>query len=284
MRFLLLGARGQLGQELWPLLPGEVVAPGRGQADLCRPAELLGLLDELAPDAVVNCAAYNFVDRAEAEPEAAFAVNAWGARALARWCGRRGRLLVHFSTDHVFGLDAGRRRPYAEDEAPGPVGVYGLSKLAGEHLIRAACPRHLIIRSCGLYGLRGTGGKGANFVEVMLRLAAEGRPVRVVADQRCTPTAAAELAAATVSLIREGRLGLFHRTGGGACSWHEFATAVFEEAGLPVVPDPITTAEYAAAAPRPAYSVLASRLPPLRPWRQALAEYLARRRGLGRAA
>src|SRR5439155_20410681 len=134
------------------------------------------------------CAAYNFVDKAETEPEAAFAVNAWGVRELAKACTAAGTKLVHFSTDYVFGLDAGRAEPLTENDPPGPVSVYGLSKLAGEYVVRAALPNHLVIRTCGLYGVWGSGGKGTNFVETMLRLAAEGKRLPVVNDQRCTPS------------------------------------------------------------------------------------------------
>jgi dTDP-4-dehydrorhamnose reductase len=277
MRFVLLGATGQLGRELAGRLSGEVLALERTQADLAQPDRLPLLLDEARADVVVNCTAYNHVDRAESEPDAAFAVNAWGVRELARWCGRCDALLVHFSTDHVFGLDANRRRPYREDDVPGPVSVYGLSKLAGECLVRGLC-RHLVIRTCGLYGLHGSGGKGTNFVETMLRLATQNRPIRVVADQLCTPTAAVDLADETVRLIRAGVTGLHHRTSGGSCSWHEFACAVFRLAGLDVAPAAITTAEYPCAARRPAYSVLESELGPLRPWPEALAAYLAARK------
>ncbi len=280
MRIAVLGANGQLGRDLCPLLPGEVLAlnrspgeipPAGGGADLTRAAELTGLLRELRPDVVVNCAAYNFVDRAESEPEAAFAVNAWGPRTLARVCQELGCLLVHFSTDHVFGLDVSRREPLSEDDAPGPVSVYGLSKLSGEFQVQALCPRHLIIRSCGLYGLWGSGGKGGNFVETMLRLAAQGKPVRVVSDQVCTPTFTLDLARAVVALIQAKGQGLFHVTSAGACSWFEFARTIFELAGLQVKVVPITTGEDGAAAQRPAYSVLTSNrlaklgVPPLRP-------------------
>jgi dTDP-4-dehydrorhamnose reductase len=274
MRFALLGANGQLGRDLAGRLPGEVLVPERTQADLARPEGLLKSLDALAPDVVVNCAAYNHVDRAESEPEAAFAVNAWGVRELARWCGQRDALLVHFSTDHVFGLEAGRRRPYLETDSPGPVNVYGLSKLAGEYLVRGLCRRHLVIRTCGLYGLHGTGGKGTNFVETMLRLAAQGRPVRVVADQFCTPTSTTDLADAVAQLVGAGATGLFHRSNDGCCSWHEFACAVFRLAGVDVAPAAIRSSEYPCAARRPGYSVLESRLPPLRPWQEALADHL----------
>jgi dTDP-4-dehydrorhamnose reductase len=275
VHFVLLGAGGQLGRALLGRLPGKVTALLRSQADLSRPEDLTRLLDDLSPDAVVNCAAYNFVDRAESEPAAAFAVNALGPRALAAWCGQRDRLLVHFSSDHVFGLEDDRQRPYAEADAPGPLSVYGASKLAGEYLVRSGCRRHLVIRTCGLYGQHGQGGKGGNFVETMLALARTGRPIRVVNDQVCTPTPAADLADATVDLIERACVGLFHRTSAGACSWFRFAGAIFHLTGRRVELVPISTRDYGAAARRPAYSVLESRLPPMRSWEAALASYLA---------
>jgi dTDP-4-dehydrorhamnose reductase len=157
------------------------------------------------------------------------------------------------------------------------VNAYGTSKLAGEYLVRSRCPRHLIIRTCGLYGLHGIGGKGGNFVEVMLRLAGAGRAVRVVEDQVCTPTAAADLAESTVELIESDHVGVVHRTNAGACTWFTFAQAIFDLAELDVEVVPISTAAYGAAAPRPGYSVLESRLSPLRPWPAALAVYLEQR-------
>src|SRR5262249_41359675 len=149
---------------------------------------------DVRPDVVINCAAYNFVDKAESEPEAAFAVNAFGARDLARLCAQRECTLVHFSTDYVFGLDSNRTAPWREDDPPEPVSAYGTSKLTGEYFIRSICARHVVIRTCGLYGVSGSGGKGGNFVETMLRLAGQGKPLRVVADQHCTPTYTVDLA------------------------------------------------------------------------------------------
>ena len=186
-RYAVLGAHGQLGRDLCPRLSGEVHALTREQADLTKPAELRTFLTALRPDVVVNCAAYNFVDRAETEPAAAFAVNAWGVRDLATICHTLHCTLVQFSTDYVFGLDDTRHTPWRETDAPGPVSVYGLSKLAGEYLARSLCPQHFVIRTCGLYGVWGSGGKGGNFVEAMLRLAGQGKPLPVVADQTCTP-------------------------------------------------------------------------------------------------
>jgi dTDP-4-dehydrorhamnose reductase len=284
VRYAVLGAAGQLGRDLCPRLPGDLAPLGRDRADLTRPETLRAALEDLRPDVVVNCAAYNLVDQAEAEPGAAFAVNAWGVRELANLCRERGCLLVHFSTDYVFGLDEARRVPWAEADAPGPVSVYGLSKLAGEYLVRALCPRSVVVRTCGLYGAWGQGGKGGNFAETMLRLAGAGKLLRVVDDQVCTPTSTADLAAAVVDLLARDRPGLYHRTNAGACSWYEFARTTFDLAGVRAEVVPVSSREYGARARRPGYSVLepaACRdlgLAPLRPWREALAAYLDERR------
>jgi len=283
VKHAVLGAAGQLGRALCPRLAGEVVRLTRADADLTRPESLRSALGRLRPDVVVNCAAYNLVDRAESEPEAAFAVNAWGVRHLAQVCRDLGCVLVHFSSDYVFGLEEPRWTPYHETDPAGPVNAYGLSKLAGEYLVRGLCPRHFVIRTCGLYGLGGSGGKGSNFVETMLRLAGEGKPLRVVADQVCTPSHTVDVAAATAALLGTGRPGFYHLTNAGSCSWFEFARTVLEQAGVRANLSPITSQEYGAAARRPAYSVLSAAayealgLPPLRPWKDALAAYLEER-------
>ena len=283
MRYLVIGAQGQLGRDLCPRLPGEVVAAGRDRADLLRPDLLQATMADVRPDVVINCAAYNFVDKAESEPEAAFAVNAFGARDLARLCAQRECTLVHFSTDYVFGLDSNRTAPWREDDPPEPVSAYGISKLTGEYFIRSICTRQVVIRTCGLYGVWGSGGKGGNFVETMLRLAGQGRPLRVVADQHCTPTYTVDLAEATVALLAKEKYGLFHVTNAGACSWHEFASAIFHLSGMSVRIEPITSAEFGAAARRPAYSVLSMEslveigVAAPRPWPEALAAYLHER-------
>lgn len=283
MRTAVLGAPGQLGRDLCPRLAGEVVPLGRADVELTDAARLREVLTGLRPDVVVNCAAYNFVDRAEAEPAAAIAVNAWAVRDLAGVCRDLDATLVHFSTDYVYGLDAGRSSPLKEEDPPGPVGVYGLSKLAGEYLVRSTCPKHILIRTCGLYGVWGSGGKGGNFVETMLRVAGQGKPLRVVNDQRCTPSFTADVAATTADLIRVGATGLFHVTSGGDCTWYEFAGEIFRAAGVSADLAPITSAEFGAPARRPAYSVLSNEklrqvgVTPPRFWRDALAAYLAER-------
>jgi dTDP-4-dehydrorhamnose reductase len=284
MKIAVLGAAGQLGRDLCCRLPGEVTPVTRADADLACPGAVGRVLHALRPAVVVNCAAYNLVDRAESEPASAFAVNTWAVRELAIACRDLDALLVHFSTDHVFGLDGSRRVPWREDDAPGPVSMYGLSKLSGEYVVRGTCPRHLVVRTCGLYGRRGSGGKGGNFVLTMLRLAEQGRPLRIVADQVCTPTATADLADIVVHLLERGATGLFHATNSGSCSWYEFARAIFAAAGVRAEVTPITSAEYGAAARRPVYSVLDSGAlrslgaPPLRPWQEALERFLQERR------
>src|SRR6476620_9325631 len=142
MRFAVLGAAGQLGRDLCPRLPGDVVPLDRTRADLTNADQVKATVAEVRPAVVVNCAAYNFVDKAESEPDAAFAVNAWGVRQLARICRELDCALVHFSSDYVFGLDARRSTPYRVSDAPGPLSVYAMSKLAGEYSVRAECPKH----------------------------------------------------------------------------------------------------------------------------------------------
>lgn len=284
MKYAVLGAAGQLGHDLCLCLDGEVIALTRCQLDLTRAESARAVLTSLRPDVVINCAAYNFVDRAESEPESAFAVNAWGVRGLATVCRDLDCVLVHFSTDYVFGLDENRRSPYAETDAPGPVSAYGLSKLTGEYLIRAICPKHVIIRTCGLYGVWGSGGKGGNFIETMLRLAGQQKPLRVVNDQVCTPSYTVDVAAATAALVPTQHYGLYHLTNAGSCTWFDFARTIFDMSQTPVELAPVTSREFGAAARRPAYSVLNNRsyaalgLPPMRDWRAALAAYLEERR------
>jgi dTDP-4-dehydrorhamnose reductase len=284
MRIAVLGSQGQLGRDLGLRLPGDVVPLTRADLDLARPGTIAPALAAVRPDVLVNCAAYNFVDKAEAEPDAAFAVNAWGVRALSRACDEAGIKLVHFSTDYVFGLDPDRTTPFAETDAPGPVSVYGLSKLAGEYLVRAASPDNLVVRTCGLYGVWGSGGKGGNFVETMLRVAGQGKPLRVVNDQWCTPSSTVDVAEATAGLIRARASGLFHVTNAGSATWHDFAAEIFRQAGVKADLTPITSAEFGVAAQRPPFSVLsnaklaAAGVPAPRPWTESLAAYLLERK------
>ena len=269
MKALLLGANGQVGQELLRALAplGQVVATTRSGvlpngkacevADFNQPDSLAVLLQRIRPDVVVNAAAYTAVDRAEEDQEAAWRANADSPGVLARWCAQEKVPLVHYSTDYVF--DGQGQRPYREDDATAPLGVYGASKLAGEEAIRAAGGRHLIFRTAWVYA-----SHGQNFLRTMLRVGAEREEMKVVADQIGTPTPAALIADVTAQAIQHPAelSGTWHLTANGETSWHGFAAAIFAGAqarGLiaraPKVL-PITTAEYPTKAKRPAYSRL----------------------------
>ena len=279
MKIALIGADGQLGTELLRALAGHEVVPLFYPAfDVTRPDEMRAALSGLGPGAIVNTSAFHRVDECEDRAESAFRVNALAVRDLALLARELDAVLVHFSTDYVF--DGRKAAPYLEEDAPFPLSVYGSSKLAGEYFLRALWPKHVLVRTCGLYGPAGCREKGANFVEAVLRAAARGGPVRVVDDQWVTPTSAAELAARIGDLLARRAAGLFHMTNEGRCTWHGFARAVFELAGMDVDLRPVDTAAYGARARRPAFSVLengrakALGIPDFSPWRDALRDYL----------
>jgi len=285
MKIVIIGAGGRLGAALMREYQGEhdVAGFNHAQLDLSNLDKIREKLGETDFDLLINAAAFTNVDLCETQSDQAFRVNAEAPGVLAEICGEKNAKLIHFSTDYVFGLDQKRRSPYAEDDPPGPVNVYGTSKLAGEYLLRSCCSKQFVIRTCGLYGVGDRGGKGGNFVETMLRLAQAGRPLRVVADQVCTPTYTSDLANAVVELIATKHYGLYHLTNANACSWYEFARAIFELERVQADLTAITSAEYAAPARRPVYSVLSTGLyeslglAPLRPWPEALAVYLHER-------
>lgn len=269
MRILLFGANGQVGHELRRSLEplGEVVATTRSGvldngmqcevADFDVPDALPALIERIAPDVVVNAAAYTAVDRAESDREAAFRANAEAPQRIAEACAARDALLVHYSTDYVF--DGSGTRPYREDDATAPLGVYGESKLAGEHAVTASGARHLIFRTAWVYAAH-----GKNFMRTMLRLAAERDELRVVADQIGTPTPAALIADVTAMALARpfARSGLWHLTATGETTWHGFTEAIVAAAharGLIAAAPrvvPIATADYPTPAKRPGYSRL----------------------------
>jgi dTDP-4-dehydrorhamnose reductase len=276
-----------LGRDLCPRLAalGEVVPLSRADIDLAQRDTIEPAVYALRPDVFVNCAAYNFVDKAEEldGARAASAVNTFGPMRLASVCAKISAKLVHFSTDYAFGHDSARVTPYAETDEPNPLSYYGACKVDGETAVLKE-PNHLVIRTCGLYGVWGSGGKGGNFVETMLRVASQGKPLKVVNDQRCTPSYTADVADATVQLLERGASGLFHVVNSGDCTWFEFAAEIFRQSGVAADLTPITSAEFGAPAPRPAYSVLSTAKlasvtgAPLRHWKEALAAYLVERR------
>ncbi len=281
-RILLIGAHGQLGSDLAGALSGhELIRATHQTLDVTRFEQVQETVRQHQPQIVINTSAFHRVDVCETEVMSAFEVNAFGVRNLALAAGEMDAVLVHFSTDYVF--DGGNRQPYTEQDVPNPVNAYGVSKLAGEKMVGYLCPRNLVIRTCGLYGHAGSSGKGGNFVELMLKKAQSGEAIRVVGDQRLTPTSTRELARKVVELIETPCYGLYHITSNGECSWFEFAQRIFELQGIRANLSPTTTGEYKSAARRPSYSVLANArlqqlgMDDLKLWDAALEEYLRTR-------
>ncbi|WP_328387756.1 dTDP-4-dehydrorhamnose reductase [Nocardia sp. NBC_00416] len=273
-RLLVTGAGGQVGGELLRLIP-DMRAFTRSALDITDRAAVESVVRP--GDIVLNCAAYTAVDRAESEPEAAFAGNETGPAVLAAACARVGARLIHLSTDYVFpGTGAA---PYEPADATGPSTVYGRSKLAGERAVRELCPHAQIVRTAWVY----TGTDG-DFVATMRRLESERDTVSVVDDQIGSPTYAADLAAALLDLAAHPEApAVLHATNSGRASWFDLARAVFAGIGAdPARVHPCTTAEFPRPAARPAYSVLSGTawhdagLTPLRPWKSALTEALTR--------
>ncbi len=279
MKAMVVGARGQLGVALTALLGDRLAwSGGHSELDIADAAAVSATVAEVAPDVIFNAAAYNAVDAAEDEPTSAFAVNAFAPLYLARAAGELGALVVHVSTDYVF--DGGSGRAYCEADTPAPRSVYGVSKLSGENLVGGSGVDHLIVRTSGVFALGGSRAKGGSFPERILARARSGGALRVVDDQVLSPTYAPDLAAAIVALVEREARGLVHVTNSGETSWHGFAVATLELADVRADIARISTDALAAAAARPAYSVLESdRLSGLgvaapRPWRDALAEML----------
>jgi dTDP-4-dehydrorhamnose reductase len=287
MTTAVLGASGQLGTDLPKYLRGDVVPIRHSDMELTDSDSIGECLDRIRPKVVINTAAYNLVDKAEDEGLQAMAVNFLGPTCLARWCLENDATLVQFSTDYVFGAasddqsETSSPSPRRETDLAVPDSVYAASKLAGENMVRSICPRHFVIRTCGLYGVAATRGAGkGNFVETMLRLGTERDELSVVNDQHCTPTATRDLAQATAELITTEKYGLYHATNSGATTWHDLAAEIFRQAGIDIKLRPITTAEFGAKAARPAYSVLnCQKLEsaigrPMPAWQDALRQYL----------
>lgn len=289
-KILLTGANGQVGWELRRTLGalGEVVATDSRSLDLTDAAALRTAVRTIAPAIIVNPAAYTAVDKAEGEAARAHAINAIAPGILAEEAARLGAWLVHYSTDYVFDgssavLDSGEARPWREDDATGPLNVYGATKLAGEQAIIAAGGRHLIFRTSWIYGTR-----GSNFLLTMRRLLRERPELKIVADQIGAPTWCRDLAEATAQVLAqlhgpgESRWGVYHMTNAGETSWHGFAEAIrtldeFDETVAPAQLVPIPSSDYPTPARRPLNSRLDNRKLEqafglrLRAWREALA-------------
>jgi len=278
------GAAGQLGIELVRELKERnysVTGWDRSQVDITDSSAVENALASFEPELVFNCAAYNQVDVAEQEPQAAFLVNALAVRNLALACRQVDARLVHYSTDYVF--DGFARHPYVEDDPTHPLGAYAVSKLAGELYAQAYLDRALVVRTSGVFGPGGLHTARGNFVELMLRLAGRGQPIRVVEDHVASPAFAPLLAARTLDLVDRAQTGIFHVGGGTPISWFQFARLIFEAAHLEPVLLATNEREYRTPARRPKYSALSNAkmervgLAPMPPLREALDLYFAKR-------
>ncbi len=281
-RLALIGAGGMLGSMVARSAPAEweVLSLQRPEFDLTDPDQVDRVLERLAPEVIINCAAFTQVDACETQEDLATRINGDGPGYLAAAAKRLGAVLVHISTDYVF--DGCKTEPYREDDPTNPLSAYGRSKRAGElAILESGLTQYFIIRTSWLFG---PGGK--NFVETILRLAQEQEELRVVADQVGSPTYTADLAAAIFRLLATQEFGIYHVSNQGACSWHEFAGEIVAQftrlSGRVKIKTivPIATLEYPLPAKRPGYSLLSKHRyetavgAALPPWRDALQRYL----------
>jgi len=283
-RVAICGAAGQLGVELSRVFQAagcHLLRLGRAQLDLTNGALVERTLASFEPDLVINAAAYNMVDVAEQEPQAALQVNALLVRNLGVACRQLDARFVHFSTDYVF--DGAKGSPYVEEDPTHPLGAYAVSKLAGEFFAQAYLDNPLVIRTSGVFGPGGLNTARGNFVEMMLRLAAGGKPIRVVEDHVASPTYAPALADRTLEMVRAGLHGVYHVGGGAPVSWYEYARLIFASAGLAPELRATNEREYRTAARRPRYSALSNAkmeragITPMPALSDALREYMLNR-------
>lgn len=279
MKVLITGGKGQLGVDtasVFQQRDWEVFAFGRDMLDITKGEQVMEVVQSVRPDVVIHAAAYTQVDQAEQDVDSAYLVNAYGTRNVAVASEKVKAKLVYISTDYVF--DGTVSEPYNEFAPTNPQSVYGKSKLAGESFVRELSSRFFIVRTSWVYGLYGN-----NFVKTMLKLAKERNELAVVYDQVGSPTYTVDLACFLAELVRTELYGTYHASNSGQCSWYEFAKVIFEEAGLKHVSvHPVTTEQFKRPAPRPAFSVMdhmairLNGLQDLRPWREALRDFLAR--------
>lgn len=272
MKILLLGKTGLLGKAILSTFEGHhnVTATEHAECDVTDANSIEHWVSEISPELVINATGYTAVDRAEEERDRAFRVNADGIGNLCRILASRNIPLVHFSTDYVF--DGEKKEGYEESDSPSPLSVYGASKSAGESEIQKNLKNFYLIRTSWLFG---SGGK--NFVDTMLTMAEEGheRVLKIVNDQIGNPTYTVDLAQAVLRLLHGKPYGIYHIVNEGDCSWYDFASEIFHQLGIPQKIIQITSKELNRPAKRPKYSMLRNtKLPPLRPWREALSTYL----------
>jgi len=282
MKYLVTGGSGQLGHDMLTLLSSlgnEVTAPTRSDLDLSRLIDIPTFVKRERPDWIVHCGAYTKVEKAEDENVECYAVNAQATSFLAKAASMMGVKMLYISTDHIF--DGEKPGEYDVGDVPNPLNYYGMTKLIGEECVRSALDDHLIVRISWVFG-----SQGENFVDKILELGRERSEIKVVCDQRGSPTYTRDLAPLLVEMIQKGKNGTFHATNEGCCSWQEYAEEITSQAGLGARVVPIPTSENPTKARRPLNSTLSKQrldaedLPRLPPWRDALIRYLREERGV----
>ncbi|MBB6447267.1 dTDP-4-dehydrorhamnose reductase [Bacillus benzoevorans] len=276
MIVLVTGVNGQLGHDVVKELSAKGHQPhgtDRDDFDLTNEEAVHAYVKKINPDAIIHCAAFTAVDKAESKEETAYNVNALGTKYLAEAAKALDAKMIYISTDYVF--NGNNSEPYEADQKTDPIGAYGRTKLAGEEFLKAALEKYFIVRTAWVYGLN-----GHNFVKTMLRLGKERGELGVVSDQIGSPTYTVDLAKLLVEMVDTDKYGVYHATNSGICSWYEFAVEIFNQAGLEVKVNPLTTDQYPTPAKRPKYSVLSKKkleeqgFTPLRDWKEALSAYL----------
>ena len=278
MKVLVTGINGQLGYDVIQELEKEghqAHGTVRSDFDLTNQEDVRSYILKVKPDGIIHCAAYTNVDQAETDRDTAFKVNALGTKYLAQAANEIDAKMVYVSTDYVF--DGSANKPYEVDHPTKPLGVYGETKLAGEEFLKSCLGQYFIVRTAWVYGVNGN-----NFVKTMLRLGKERGEVGVVHDQVGSPTYTVDLAKFLVELVETEKYGIYHASNSGICSWYEFAIEIFNQAGLSVKVNPLTTDQFPRPAARPKYSVLSKKkveeqgFTLLRNWEDALSDYLTK--------
>ncbi len=278
---LVTGAKGQLGSDIVSLLKGSgylVFGMGKTELDITNEDEVNQVVSLIKPDIIIHCAAYTQVDKAEAEPDMAFLINGMGTRNIAIAAEKNHIKLVYISSDYVF--DGDSTSPYHEFSPVSPINIYGISKLAGEMMVRDFHSQFFIVRTSWIFGLNGN-----NFVKTMLRLSSEREQLKVVNDQIGCPTYTVDLSKCIIQLIETNKYGIYHVSNSGSCSWFDFANEIFKQTKNPVELEPCTTDEFPRPAKRPKYSVLDHRslrinnFEPMPHWKSALGQFLLQLKG-----
>lgn len=283
MNILLIGASGQLGQDIQHVFEAnhtKIIPLSHADIEITKAESVAQVFDHHRPDVVINTAAFHNVEKCETQPQDAFSGNVLAAQYLAQNAQKHGAYLMHVSTDYVF--DGLKRQPYLESDLPLPLNIYGNTKLSGEYAVAANCDKYVNIRTCGLYGIHPCRAKGGrNFVTTMLKLAAEKPFLKVVDDEILTPTSTLAVAKQIYALHDKALYGTIHATAEGACSWFDFAKAIFELSDMKVDLRKAAPGEFPVKVNRPSYSVLENgvlkkqQLNTFSHWREGLATFLA---------